>query len=98
MLLGYGLISEAELEAALERQSRTKRRLGRILVEMKLATHREVADVLEEQWSRRSHAGPTAPPRPQAGEGARPAAATGDPKAEPDSREIIPEVIVRPDS
>jgi len=53
MLLSYGLISEADLERALRRQQRTEKRLGRVLVEMKLVTHAQVAEVLEEQLSRR---------------------------------------------
>jgi len=53
MLLSYGLISEGELDRALRRQERTEKRLGRVLVEMKLVTHAQVAEVLEEQLSRR---------------------------------------------
>jgi hypothetical protein len=53
MLLNYGLISEAGLEKALARQQRSGMRLGRILVEMGLVTHAQLAEVLEEQISRR---------------------------------------------
>ena len=53
MLLNYGLISEADLDRALRRQEKSKKRLGGILVEMKLVTHAQVAEVLEEQLSRR---------------------------------------------
>jgi len=53
MLVGYGLITEADLERALERQERTDKRLGRVVVEMGLVTSAQVAEVLEEQLSRR---------------------------------------------
>jgi len=53
MLVSYGLISEADLERALARQKRNGKRLGRVLVEMGLVTHAQVAEVLEEQISRR---------------------------------------------
>jgi hypothetical protein len=89
MLVAYGLISETQLEVALERQSRTKRRLGRILVDMKLVSFREVADVLEEQWSRRHHTGPAV--------GAGRPATTDASEAEAGSESRKPEVIVRPD-
>jgi hypothetical protein len=53
MLASYGLISEADLEQALERQAGSGKRLGQVLVEMELVTHAQVAQVLEEQLSRR---------------------------------------------
>jgi hypothetical protein len=53
MLVSYGLITEADLERALEQQKKDKKRLGRVLVEMGLVTHAHVAEVLEEQLSRR---------------------------------------------
>lgn len=53
MLVNYGLMTEADLAKALERQKKDKKRLGRVLVEMGLVTHAQVAEVLEEQLSRR---------------------------------------------
>jgi hypothetical protein len=53
MLLHYRLISEADLERALEQHARTGKRLGRVVVEMGMATSAQVAEVLEEQLSRR---------------------------------------------
>jgi hypothetical protein len=53
MLMNYGLISEADLEKALARQRKEKKRLGQILVSMGLVTYAQVAEVLEEQVSRR---------------------------------------------
>jgi len=53
MLVSYGLITEGDLNKALERQKKHKKRLGRTLVEMGLVTHAQVAEVLEEQLSRR---------------------------------------------
>jgi hypothetical protein len=53
MLVSYGLISEADLERALERQAGSEKRLGQVLVEMEFVTHAQVAQVLEEQLSRR---------------------------------------------
>ncbi len=53
MLVNYGVISEADLDKALERQSDSGKRLGQVLVEMELVTHAQVAEVLEEQLSRR---------------------------------------------
>jgi len=53
MLVNYGLVSEGDLDKALERQRKDKKRLGRVLVEMELVTHAQVAEVLEEQLSRR---------------------------------------------
>jgi hypothetical protein len=53
MLMNYGLISEADLEKALARQKKDKKRLGQILVDMGLVTYAQVAEVLEEQVSRR---------------------------------------------
>jgi hypothetical protein len=53
MLVNYGLMTEADLTKALERQKGDKKRLGKVLVEMGLVTHAQVAEVLEEQVSRR---------------------------------------------
>jgi hypothetical protein len=53
MLVSYGLISEADLDRALARQEKSGRRLGQVMVEMKLVTHAQLAEVLEEQLSRR---------------------------------------------
>ena len=53
MLVHYRLITEAELERALEQHARTGKRLGRVVVEMGMATSAQVAEVLEEQLSRR---------------------------------------------
>ncbi len=57
MLVNYGLISQANLQKALARQKKRKKRLGQILVEMRLVTLDQVLSVLEEQTSRRSHGG-----------------------------------------
>jgi hypothetical protein len=54
MLLGVHLLSREDLERALARQRATPRRLGQILVDMNLITHAQLAEVLEEQLSRRS--------------------------------------------
>jgi len=53
MLLHYRLIREADLERALEQHAKTGKRLGRVVVEMGMATSAQVAEVLEEQLSRR---------------------------------------------
>jgi len=53
MLVTYGLLSEADLERALTYQKGTDKRLGQVLVELELVTHAQVAQVLEEQLSRR---------------------------------------------
>jgi len=53
MLVNYGLITEADLERALEHHDRTGKRVGRVLVEMGLVTHAQVAAVVDEQLSRR---------------------------------------------
>ena len=53
MLLDYGLLIEADLERALTYQKGTDKRLGQVLVELELVTHAQVAQVLEEQLSRR---------------------------------------------
>ena len=53
MLLSYGLLTQADLDRALACQEGTKKRLGQILVELDLVTHAQVAQVLEEQLSRR---------------------------------------------
>jgi hypothetical protein len=55
MLVNYGLITEADLGRALARQARTNKRLGSILVDMRVITYRKLVDVLEEQLSRREH-------------------------------------------
>ena len=55
MMKRYGLISEADLEKALERQKQSGKRLGQVLVEMELMTDAQVAQVLEEQLSRREN-------------------------------------------
>jgi hypothetical protein len=55
MLVNYKLITEADLNRALDRQRRKRQRLGKVLVDMKLVTHAQVAQVLEEQFSRRRH-------------------------------------------
>lgn len=55
MLVSYGLVSEANLQKALARQKKRGRRLGQVLVEMRLVTLDQVLAVLEEQTSRRSH-------------------------------------------
>jgi len=53
MLLGYGLLTQADLDRALACQEGTKKRLGQVLVELDLVTHAQLAQVLEEQLSRR---------------------------------------------
>jgi hypothetical protein len=53
MLVNYGLITEADLERALQQHDRKGKRLGRVLVAMGLVTHAQIAEVLEEQLSRR---------------------------------------------
>jgi hypothetical protein len=53
MLVNYGLISEDGLKQALAKQHGTNQRLGEILVELELVTHADLAQVLEEQLSRR---------------------------------------------
>lgn len=53
MLVNYGLVSEGDLQKALARQEKEKKRLGQILVGMGLVTYAQVAEVLEEQISRR---------------------------------------------
>ncbi len=53
MLVDYGLITAEDLENALARQRDTEKRLGQVLVEMELTTYEQVAQVLEEQLSRR---------------------------------------------
>ena len=55
MLVNYNLITEADLNRALDRQRKIRKRLGNTLVEMGLITYQQVADVLEEQFSRRDH-------------------------------------------
>ena len=53
MLVGYGLLTQTDLDRALAYQQGTGKRLGQILVELDLVTHAQVAQVLEEQLSRR---------------------------------------------
>jgi type IV pilus assembly protein PilB len=53
MLVSYGLLTQADLDRALAYQQGTGKRLGQILVELDLVTHAQVAQVLEEQLSRR---------------------------------------------
>jgi hypothetical protein len=53
MLLNYGLISEGDVDKALAHQKKSGKRLGQVLVEMRLVTHAQLAEVLEEQVSRR---------------------------------------------
>jgi hypothetical protein len=55
MLVNYHLITEADLNRALDRQRKVRKRLGKTLVEMGLISYQQVADVLEEQFSRRDH-------------------------------------------
>ena len=55
MLVSYHLITEADLNRALDRQRKTRKRLGKTLVEMGVITFQQVAEVLEEQFSRRDH-------------------------------------------
>ena len=53
MLVSYGILTQADLDRALAYQQGTGKRLGQILVELDLVTHAQVAQVLEEQLSRR---------------------------------------------
>jgi len=53
MLVRLRMISPGDLDKALARQQGSKKRLGQILVEMKVLTHAELAGVLEEQLTRR---------------------------------------------
>jgi hypothetical protein len=55
MLVNYHLITEADLNRALDRQRKVHKRLGKTLVEMRLISYQQVAEVLEEQFSRRDH-------------------------------------------
>ncbi|MFB3881761.1 MAG: hypothetical protein ACE149_10880 [Armatimonadota bacterium] len=55
MLVNYGLITPANLNRALDRQRKSPKRLGKTLVEMGLLNYQQVAEVLEEQLSRRAH-------------------------------------------
>jgi type IV pilus assembly protein PilB len=55
MLISYGLITQDDLTKALDLQKQCGKRLGQVLVEMKLISHEEVARVLEEQLSRREN-------------------------------------------
>jgi hypothetical protein len=80
MLVSYGLISEANLQKALARQKKRGRRLGQVLVEMRLVTLDQVLAVLQEQSSRRIHgAVQTAPDAPRRRDSeTAPAGAAGD--------------------
>ena len=53
MLVSYGVVSEEDLDRALEAQKTSKKRLGQVLVEMELVTEGQMAAVLEEQLSKR---------------------------------------------
>jgi hypothetical protein len=53
MLVNYGLLSDTDLARALKQHKKTKKRLGQTLVEMELVSYAQVAEVLEEQLSRR---------------------------------------------
>jgi len=53
MLLNYGLVAQTDLEKALECQKESGKRLGQVLVDMKVVTHAQLAEILEEQLSRR---------------------------------------------
>ncbi len=50
VLLGLGLVSEAQLAEAMEIQSRTGERIGHILLEMGAATEADLARGMAEQW------------------------------------------------
>lgn len=60
----YRLITEDELELALARQRRTRRRLGVELVKMGLLTLSQLAGLLEEQLACQTPAAPSAKPQP----------------------------------
>jgi type IV pilus assembly protein PilB len=49
ILVASGVITPAQLSQALERQRRTRDRLGRILVELNMASERQIAEALAEQ-------------------------------------------------
>jgi len=53
MLMSYGLITQEDLDRALAYQKGTDKRLGQVLVELNLVSHADLAQVLEEQLSRR---------------------------------------------
>lgn len=53
MLVSLRLVSRHDLEKALARQRGSQKRLGQILVEMRVITHAQLAEVLEEQLDRR---------------------------------------------
>jgi len=53
MLVSLRLVSRHDLERALARQRGTQKRLGQILVEMRVITHAQLAEVLEGQLDRR---------------------------------------------
>jgi hypothetical protein len=54
MLVGLSLISRHDLQSALAQQRGSPKRLGQILVDMGLLTHPQLAEILEDQLSRRS--------------------------------------------
>ena len=54
ILVNCSLISSDDLNRALARQRGSNKRLGQILVDMKVLTHQQLAEVLEEQISRRA--------------------------------------------
>jgi hypothetical protein len=53
MLVSYGLISDSDLDKALKVHRKTKKRLGKTCAEMGLISYAQLAEVLEEQVSRR---------------------------------------------
>jgi len=53
MLIGYGLLTQDDLDRALAYQKGTDKRLGQVLVDLGLVSHADLAQVLEEQLSRR---------------------------------------------
>jgi hypothetical protein len=55
MLMNYGLLSEADLRKALSRQQKSGKRLGQVMLQMKLITPHQLLEVVEEQASRRQH-------------------------------------------
>jgi hypothetical protein len=52
----YVRVSTADLQKALARQSVTGRRLGEIILKMRLVTANQLLEVLEEQAARGEHA------------------------------------------
>ena len=51
LLIGAGMLTDAELEAVLVEQAKTKKRLGQIIVERKILTEDEMMDTLSVQLS-----------------------------------------------